>query len=93
MLTPKQHGFVSEYLVDLNAAKAELRAGCRGHTANEQGAQLRKRPQVLAAIDAAKMKRTNTALSRQGIGQTRSTYCFIEKLARHSGQNCEHVLH
>lgn len=38
-LTAKQQLFVNEYLVDLNATQAAIRAGYSEKTANEQGAQ------------------------------------------------------
>jgi phage terminase small subunit len=38
-LTPKQAAFCREYLVDLNATQAAIRAGYSRRTANEQGAQ------------------------------------------------------
>lgn len=38
-LTPKQQRFVDEYLIDLNATQAAIRAGYSPKTANEQGAQ------------------------------------------------------
>lgn len=39
-LTPKQAAFVREYLIDLNATQAAIRAGYSQKTANEQGARL-----------------------------------------------------
>ncbi len=39
-LTPKRARFVEEYLIDLNATQAAIRAGYSAKTANEQGAQL-----------------------------------------------------
>lgn len=39
-LTNKQRMFVEEYLVDLNATQAAIRAGYSAETANEQGARL-----------------------------------------------------
>ena len=38
-LTPKQAAFCREYVVDLNATQAAIRAGYSRRTANEQGAQ------------------------------------------------------
>lgn len=58
-LTPKQSRFVDEYLLDLNATQAAIRAGYSGRTANEQGAQLLAKPHVKAAIDAAIAKRSH----------------------------------
>ena len=52
-LTPKQKRFVSEYLVDLNATQAAIRAGYSQKTANEQGARLLANASVRAAIAEA----------------------------------------
>ena len=41
-LTPKQEMFVKEYLVDLNATQAAIRAGYSQAAAMEQGYQLLK---------------------------------------------------
>jgi len=38
-LTPKQEMFCKEYLIDLNATQAAIRAGYSEKTANEQGTQ------------------------------------------------------
>ncbi len=39
-LTPKQKQFCEEYIIDLNATQAAIRAGYSEHTSNEQGSQL-----------------------------------------------------
>ena len=39
-LNEKQRRFVDEYLIDLNATQAAIRAGYSVKTANEQGSQL-----------------------------------------------------
>ena len=49
-LTPKQERFVTEYLVDLNATQAALRAGYSPRTAPQQGSRLLKNVDVQAAI-------------------------------------------
>lgn len=56
-MTPKQSRFVDEYLLDLNATKAAIRAGYSKNTANEQAAQLLGKPEIIAAIDQAKAER------------------------------------
>jgi phage terminase small subunit len=53
MLTRKQTLFVSEYLVDLNAAHAAFRAGYSAHTAKEIGYRLLHKPEVAEAIRRA----------------------------------------
>ena len=47
---PKQHRFVTEDLVDLNASQAALRAGYSPRTAPQQGSRLLKNVDVQAAI-------------------------------------------
>lgn len=57
-MTPKQEQFVREYLIDLNATQAAIRAGYSEKTANEQGARLLANASVKAAIEAAKAERS-----------------------------------
>lgn len=52
-LTDKQRVFVAEYLKDLNATQAAIRAGYSARTANEQGARLLANVSVAAAIAKA----------------------------------------
>ncbi|MBL8773891.1 MAG: terminase small subunit [Phenylobacterium sp.] len=49
-LTPKQATFVREYLVDLNATQAAIRAGYSERTAHSQGQRLLNHVEVAAAI-------------------------------------------
>ena len=49
-LTAKQQRFVDEYLVDLNATQAMIRAGYSPRTANEQGARLLAKASVQEAV-------------------------------------------
>lgn len=57
-LTAKQQRFVEEYLVDLNATQAAIRAGYSQNTAQEIGAENLTKPLIRAAIDAAKAERS-----------------------------------
>lgn len=52
-LTPKQQRFVEEYLKDLNATQAAIRAGYSAKTAVQQGPRLLTFVGVAAAISAA----------------------------------------
>ena len=52
-LTPKQEAFVREYLIDLNATQAAIRAGYSAKTAKDGAAQLLANISVKKAIDAA----------------------------------------
>ena len=49
-LTPKQARFVDEYLKDLNATQAAIRAGYSVKTAGQVGNENIKKPQIQAAI-------------------------------------------
>lgn len=57
-LTPKQKRFVEEYLVDLNATQAAIRAGYSQRTAGQIGEQNLKKLEVKQAIQAAQEKRS-----------------------------------
>lgn len=52
-LTAKQQRFVIEYLVDLNATQAAIRAGYAAKGAKDQAYQLMQRPEIAAAIKEA----------------------------------------
>ncbi|KEO81048.1 hypothetical protein EL26_22990 [Tumebacillus flagellatus] len=52
-MTPKQQRFVDEYLLDLNATQAAVRAGYSVKTAEQQGYQLLQKPSVREAVDRA----------------------------------------
>ncbi|QNQ39402.1 terminase small subunit [Brucella intermedia] len=49
-LTPKQEAFVAQYLLDLNATQAAIRAGYSEKTATEQGSRLLTNVKVQEAI-------------------------------------------
>jgi phage terminase small subunit len=53
-LTPKQQRFVEEYLVDLNASAALLRAGYKSRNPDVDGHQLLVKPSISAAIGVAR---------------------------------------
>lgn len=57
-MTPKQARFVEEYLIDLNATQAAIRAGYSERTAAKQGTQLLAKTSIAAAIQEAKEKRS-----------------------------------
>ncbi|MDX0262422.1 terminase small subunit [Sinorhizobium meliloti] len=57
-LTPKQARFVEEYLIDLNATQAAIRAGYSKKTANEIGAENLAKPSIKAAVEDALAKRS-----------------------------------
>jgi phage terminase small subunit len=66
-LTPKQEQFVHEYLIDLNATRAAIRAGYSAKTADKQGPRLLTHPKVAAAIQEAReaaLKRASLTLDK-----------------------------
>ncbi len=56
-MTPKAERFVQEYLIDLNATQAAIRAGYSARTANEQASRLLTNVSVRSAVEAAKKAR------------------------------------
>ncbi len=56
-LTDKQKEFVRQYLVDLNATQAAVRAGYSVKTAYRQGADLLQKTSIREAIEKAQAKR------------------------------------
>jgi phage terminase small subunit len=56
-MTPKQEAFVREYLIDLNATQAAIRAGYSADTASEQGSRLLGNVKVAEAIAQGKEQR------------------------------------
>ena len=66
-LTEKQKRFCVEYLIDLNATQAAIRAGYSTSTAGAIGAENLKKPQIRACIDKAlaeQSKRTGVTADR-----------------------------
>jgi phage terminase small subunit len=55
-LTPKQAAFVMEYLKDLNATQAAIRAGYSKKTASSQGERLLRNAKVQAAVTKGREK-------------------------------------
>ena len=54
-LTPKQQRFVEEYLIDLNATQAAIRAGYSKHTAHSIGHENLSKPEIVAALAEARL--------------------------------------
>jgi phage terminase small subunit len=58
-LTPKQEAFVREYLIDLNATQAAIRAGYSAKTAQEQSSRLLSKAMVVKAVQTGMDKRAD----------------------------------
>jgi len=57
-LTPKQRRFVEEYLVDLNATQAAIRAGYSQKTARQMGDENLSKPDIAKAVHEAQQARS-----------------------------------
>jgi phage terminase small subunit len=78
-LTPKQERFVLEYIVDLNATQAALRAGYSPKTAMEQGYQLLQKTSVAQAVQAAKAAQAErTGLTADRVLQEIARLAFVD---------------
>jgi phage terminase small subunit len=60
-LTPKQQAFVDEYLIDLNATQAAIRAGYSENSAEVTGCKLLRNAKVAVAVQGAMDKRAEKA--------------------------------
>lgn len=58
-MTPKQQAFISEYLIDLNATQAAIRAGYSANTAHAIGHENLSKPEIAAAITKAQAERAD----------------------------------
>lgn len=57
-LTDKQQRFVDEYLIDLNATQAAIRAGYSEKTAQQMGSENLSKPVIQEAIEKAQAERS-----------------------------------
>lgn len=73
-LTKKQKTFIDEYLIDLNATQAAIRAGYSPDTAKDIGCENLAKPNIRTCIDQAMAERSK----RTGVSQDR----VIRELAR-----------
>lgn len=70
----KQKRFIEEYLVDLNATQAAIRAGYKADSAQQIGSENLSKPLIRAAIDKAMAERSR----RTGVNQDR----IVQELAK-----------
>lgn len=66
-LTDKQQRFVDEYLIDLNATQAAIRAGYSAKTADQQGSRMLANVKVKQAVAEKQAQRSK----RTGVNQDR----------------------
>lgn len=79
MLNPKQEKFVLEYLKDLNATQAAIRAGYSKKTAGSQAFDLLKKPEIAQAIADKHGKTLNKLeVTAERIIQERARLAFFD---------------
>lgn len=80
-LTAKQSRFVDEYLIDLNATQAAVRAGYSAHTAGKIGAQLLGKTSVQATIRARQaVLRERTLVQQEQVIAALAAIAFADVL-------------
>jgi len=81
-LTPKQKAFVIEYLVDLNATQAAIRAGYKESRAKETGYRLVTKGHIAAAIQAGMDERSK---------RTEITQNYVLSTIKETVERCRQV--
>lgn len=78
-LTPRQERFVQEYLIDLNATQAAIRAGYSAKTAEVQGPRLLGNVRVSSAIaDATDARARRTQITQDRVLQELGRIAFFD---------------
>ena len=76
-LTPKQKRFIDEYLVDLNATQAAIRAGYSAKTAYSIGIENLRKPEIQAALQKRRDKlQTKLEISQEKVLQELAAIAF-----------------
>jgi phage terminase small subunit len=78
ILTPKHRRFVAEYLIDLDATHAAIRAGYSKRSASSLGYQLLQKPSVRKAVMEGKAKQLDrAALTADRVLQELARVAFV----------------
>ena len=78
-LTAKQEAFVNEYLIDLNATQAAIRAGYSEHTANEIGSQNLAKVSIQEAIQVLMdERRKRTVVTQDMVVKELARIAFLD---------------
>lgn len=88
-LTPKQAAFVQEYLVDLNATQAAIRAGYSEDTAGAIGHENLNKPEIQFAIQQAmdlRAERTGITVDRVLVELARMGFSDVRQIFTAGGQ-------
>ena len=83
-MTKKQKRFVEEYLIDLNATQAAIRAGYSPDTAQQMGSENLSKPVIKACLDRAMAERSK----RTGVNADR----VVRELAKIAFVNAADVI-
>lgn len=81
-LNDKQRRFAEEYLVDMNATQAAIRAGYSAKTAGSQGHDLLKNPEIQQAIQEGR-----EALSSRSAMSASDVIARLAEIARTQGKD------
>lgn len=81
-LTRKQEAFVREYLIDFNGTRAAIAAGYSENTATVSGSENLRKPNVMAAIEAATGEKKKRAQFKEAD--------VLDELALLSGSDYDH---
>ena len=84
-MTPKQERFAQEYLIDLNATQAAVRAGYSKKTAGVIGGENLKKPDIAAAIAEARAE-----ISREFAITIADIIAGLLREANFTGPGCSH---
>ena len=95
-MTPKQARFVAEYLIDLNATQAAIRAGYSRKVARQQGADNLSKHDISAAIQAGQRAQLEAAgvskarllqeLGRVALARVSDYFDPVTKAAKHPSE-------
>ena len=84
-MTPKQERFVEEYLIDMNATQAAIRAGYSKKTAGVIGDENLKKPKIATAI-----AETRAEISKKLNITVADVIAGLRKEANYRGPGCSH---
>lgn len=77
-MTQKQKRFIEEYLIDLNATQAAIRAGYSPDTAQQTGSENLSKPVIRAQIDRAMAERSKrTGVNAERVVQELAKIAFV----------------
>ena len=93
-LNEKQARFAGEYLKDLNATQAAIRAGYSEKTAGSQAFELLKKPEIQAAIEAGMQERSErTAITQDRVLQELARLAFFDPRKMFHGDGSPKAIH